>query len=125
MISFAIRLRLPGVAEKTGLRHDQRVAEPAGLLHEIRDRPVALVRRAANHQRGIDAHVDDAAVLGEAALRHEALHQANGVFDREIAGSPRRAGKRSVPCVRLPGKRGRCQYHGSLGAIGGDCRHSD
>jgi hypothetical protein len=40
----------------------------------------------ANHQHGIDAHVDDAAVLGEAALRHEALHQAGGVFEREIAG---------------------------------------
>jgi hypothetical protein len=28
-----------------------------------------------------DVHVDHAAVLGEAALRHEALQQAGGVFD--------------------------------------------
>ena len=46
----------------------------------------SVIWRAANHQHGIDAHVDDAAVLGEAALRHEALHQAGGVFDRDIAG---------------------------------------
>ena len=69
-----------------------KVAVPAGMLDEIRVLPVAPVGRGANHQHGIDTHVDDAAVLGEAALRHEALHQAGGVFDREIA--PRGAGKR-------------------------------
>jgi hypothetical protein len=35
-------------------------------------------RRAANHQHGIDAHVVDAAVLGEAALPHEAMHSCGG-----------------------------------------------
>ena len=51
MISFASRaVDCVGVAEKPGLRHDQPVAEPAGVLDEIRldeirDLPVALVRR--------------------------------------------------------------------------------
>jgi hypothetical protein len=78
MISFAIRaVDCVGVAEKPGLRHDQQVAVPATILDEIRDLPVALVVGAANHHHGIDAHVDDASVLGEAALRHEALRQAS------------------------------------------------
>jgi hypothetical protein len=34
-----------------------------------------------NHQQGIDAHVDDAAVLGEAALRREAMQRGGGIFD--------------------------------------------
>jgi len=83
MISFAIRVRRSTVLawlRDLGLRYDQQIAEPVGMLDEIRDLPVARVGRAANRQHGIDAHVDDVAVLGEAARRHEALQQAGGVF---------------------------------------------
>ena len=123
MISFAIRaVDCVGVAEKPGLRHDQQVAEPAGILDEIRDLPVALVGRAANHQHGIDTHVDDAAVVGEAALRHEALRQAGGVFDREVAGFELPGVPVSDLCLasgfQASGKS--ANIHGSSGAIGGN-----
>src|SRR5262249_38293951 len=36
------------------MRHDQQVAEPAGILDEIRDLPVVLVGRAANRSHAID-----------------------------------------------------------------------
>jgi hypothetical protein len=50
------------------------------------------------HQHGIDAHVDDAAVLGEAALRHEALHQMGGAVERSVpcVKASRQAGKVSI-----------------------------
>ena len=53
MISFASRaVDCVGVAEKPGLRRDRQVAEPAGVLDEIRDLPVALVRACRKHRHG-------------------------------------------------------------------------
>ncbi len=87
MISFAIRVRLSTVS--AWLRNPACAVTstttsrlPSPPAHSMK----SVIWRAANHQHGIDAHVDDAAVRGEAALRHEALHRAGGVFDREIAG---------------------------------------
>jgi len=125
MISFAIRVRLSTVSawlRNPACAMTSRLPSPPVILDEIRDLPVALVGRGANHQHGIDAHVDDAAVLGEAALRHEALHQAGGVFDREIAGFELPGVPVSDLCLasgfQASGKS--ANIHGSSGAIGGN-----
>ena len=79
--------------EEAGLAHHQEVAHAAAVVAEIDDLVVDLVGRAAEHDAGVDqilhaaaAHVDDAAVLGEAARRRLAAQHARVVLDREIAG---------------------------------------
>jgi hypothetical protein len=65
--------------------------------------------------------VPDSIFPGEAALRHEALHQAGGVFDREIAGFELPGVPVSDLCLasgfRASGKS--ANIHGSSSAIGG------
>ena len=95
MTSRAKSCRLSTVSacdRKPGLAHHEEVAEAAAMRGEVGDLGIDLIGRAAEHDGGIDQllhaarrHVDDAAVLGEAARRGLALQQPGVVHHRQIA----------------------------------------